>query len=137
MLVRNVWGEKTLGEMWAAVIKTINNLLRTAWLLTQAPRNGDRAGVSICPEGDHKGRTRKVPLEDRGPSMYIIRYMYTIIKRCFQTRHKHTCWEGMFKMYAVHCTYIYIPPPHIVNCCLLFLVYKLCMYNNRCLFFAA
>ncbi len=29
-LVRNIWREKTLGEMWAAVIKTINNLLRTS-----------------------------------------------------------------------------------------------------------
>jgi hypothetical protein len=30
MLLRNIWREKTLGEMWAAVIKTINNLLRTS-----------------------------------------------------------------------------------------------------------
>ncbi len=46
-LPRNIWREKTLGEMWAAVI-------RTAWLQTRAP-NGDRAGVSWCSEGEHDG----------------------------------------------------------------------------------
>jgi hypothetical protein len=37
MLLRKFRREKTLGEMWAAVNKTINNLLRTAWLRTRAP----------------------------------------------------------------------------------------------------
>ncbi len=32
--------EKTLGEMWAAVIRNINNLLRTAWLRTRGPGLG-------------------------------------------------------------------------------------------------
>jgi hypothetical protein len=36
MLLRKFRREKTLGEMWAAVIKTINNLLRTAWLWMRA-----------------------------------------------------------------------------------------------------
>ncbi len=36
-LLKKFWREKTLGEMWAAVIRTINNLLRTAWLRTRAP----------------------------------------------------------------------------------------------------
>ncbi len=45
MLLRKFWREKTLGEMLAAVIKTLNNLLRTAWLQTRAP-NGDKAGAS-------------------------------------------------------------------------------------------
>ncbi len=57
VLLRNVRREKTLGEMWAAVIKNINNLLRTAWLRTWAP-NGDKAGVSRCSEGDHAGHIR-------------------------------------------------------------------------------
>jgi hypothetical protein len=43
-----------------------------AWLLTDAPQNGDRAGVSIWPEGDHAGSTREVPQEDKSPSMYIL-----------------------------------------------------------------
>ncbi len=37
MLLRKFQREKTLGEMWAAVIRTINNLLRTVWLRRQAP----------------------------------------------------------------------------------------------------
>ncbi len=53
-LPRNIWREKTLGEMWAAVIRTIKNLLRTVWLQKRAP-NGDRAGVSWCSEGEHDG----------------------------------------------------------------------------------
>jgi hypothetical protein len=40
MLLRNFRREKTLGEMLAAVIRTINNLLRMAWLLTRAPQIG-------------------------------------------------------------------------------------------------
>ncbi len=45
MLLRKFRREKTLGEMSAAVIKTKNNLLWTAWLRTLAP-NGDKAGVN-------------------------------------------------------------------------------------------
>ncbi len=40
MLLRNFGREKTLCEMWAAVIKTINNLLRIAGLRTRAPQMG-------------------------------------------------------------------------------------------------
>jgi hypothetical protein len=40
MLLRKFQREKTLGEMWAAVIRTVNNLLRMAWLRTQAPNWG-------------------------------------------------------------------------------------------------
>jgi hypothetical protein len=40
MLLRNFRRKKTLGEMWAAVIRTINNLLQTAWLRTRAPQMG-------------------------------------------------------------------------------------------------
>ncbi len=40
MLLRKFRREKTLGEMWAAVIRTINNLLRTVWLWTCAPNWG-------------------------------------------------------------------------------------------------
>ncbi len=39
-LPRKIRREKTLGEMWAAVIRTINNLLRTVWLRTRAPQMG-------------------------------------------------------------------------------------------------
>ncbi len=42
MLLRNFRREKTFGEMWAAVIRTINNLLRTAWLRTRAPQMGTK-----------------------------------------------------------------------------------------------
>jgi hypothetical protein len=40
--------------MWAAVIKTIKNLLRMVWLRTRAP-NGDRAGVSSVSPGIEPG----------------------------------------------------------------------------------
>ncbi len=39
-LPRKIRREKTLGEMWAAVIRTINNLLQMAWLRTRAPQFG-------------------------------------------------------------------------------------------------
>jgi hypothetical protein len=39
MLLRKFRREKTLGEMWAAVIKTIKDLLRTAWLRMRAPQS--------------------------------------------------------------------------------------------------
>jgi hypothetical protein len=82
-LPRNTWREKTLGEMWAAVIRTINNLLLTAWLWTRAPRNGDRAGVSRCSEGDHEGCIREVPQEERSPCIYIAQNVCIIVKRNF------------------------------------------------------
>ena len=71
MLLRKFRREKTLGEIGAAVIKTINNLLRTAWLQTRAP-NGDRAGASRCSEEDHAGHICEVPHEEHSPSMYIV-----------------------------------------------------------------
>jgi hypothetical protein len=83
-LPRNIRREKTLGEMWAAVIRTINNLLRTAWLWTQAPPNGDRARVSRCSEGDLEGQIREVPQEEQSPSMYIAQNVCIIIKRNFK-----------------------------------------------------
>ncbi len=61
---------KTLGEMWAAVIRNINNLLRTAWLWTRAPI-GDKDGVSWCSERDHAGHIHEVPQDGDSPSMYI------------------------------------------------------------------
>jgi hypothetical protein len=51
------------------------------WLLAWVPRNGDRAGVSICPEGDHAGRACEVPQEDQSPSMYNDQYMCVLVKR--------------------------------------------------------
>jgi hypothetical protein len=42
MLLRKFQREKTLGEMRAAVIRTINNLLRMAWLQTRAPQMGTK-----------------------------------------------------------------------------------------------
>jgi hypothetical protein len=42
MLQRKFWREKTLGEMRAAVIRNINNLLRMAWLQTRGPRLGTK-----------------------------------------------------------------------------------------------
>jgi hypothetical protein len=63
---------KTLGEMWAAVIRNINNLLWTGWLRTRAPI-GDKDGVSWCSEGDHARHIREVPQEGDSPSMYIVK----------------------------------------------------------------
>jgi hypothetical protein len=62
---------KTLGEMWAAIIGNINNLLQTVWLQMRVPI-GDKDGVSWCSEGDHAGRIREVPQEGDSPSMYIV-----------------------------------------------------------------
>ncbi len=73
-LLRKFRRENTLGEMWAAVIRTINNLLRTVWLRTQ-PQIGDKAGVSWCSEGDHAGHIREVPQEEDSPSTYIAQIM--------------------------------------------------------------
>jgi hypothetical protein len=70
-LVRSTRREKTLVK-YAAVIKTINSILRTSVAPNGRIQNGDRAGVSIWPEGDHAGHTREVPQEDRSPSMYIL-----------------------------------------------------------------
>jgi hypothetical protein len=42
MLLRKFQREKTLCEMCAAVIRTINNLLRTAWLRMRGPRLGTK-----------------------------------------------------------------------------------------------
>ncbi len=77
MFLRNFRREKTLGDIWAAVIKTINNLLWMAWLRTRAP-NGDRAAVSRCSEGDHEGHIHEVPQEEHSPSMCIAQIVYTL-----------------------------------------------------------
>ncbi len=74
-LLRRFRREKTLGEMWAAVIKAVNNLLRTAWLRTRA-LNGDKARISWCSDGNHAGHIREVLQEEHSLSMYIAQMMY-------------------------------------------------------------
>ncbi len=69
---------KDVGEMWAAVIKDINNLLQ---FRTRAP-NGDRAGVSRCSEGDHAGHIREVPREEHSPSMYMLNHVLILKRNC-------------------------------------------------------
>ncbi len=71
MLLKKFQRDKTLGEMWAAVIKTINNLLRMAWLRTRIP-NGTKAGVSWFSEGEHAGHILEVPQEEHSPSIYML-----------------------------------------------------------------
>ncbi len=53
--------KRPLGTIW---VKTINSILRTSVASNGRPQNGDRAGVSVWPGGDHAGRTREVPQED-------------------------------------------------------------------------
>ncbi len=53
-LLRNSRREKTLGEMWAAVIKTMDNLLWMAWLQTRAPQMGTEPGPVDAQKGTMK-----------------------------------------------------------------------------------
>jgi hypothetical protein len=93
--------------MWAAVIRTINNLLRIAWLRTWTLRNGDRAGVSRCSEGDHEGRIREVPQEERSPSMYIAQNVHCR-KEEFQLYYKY-CWKTNIQdLHCLHCWCVYV-----------------------------
>ncbi len=125
-----------MGEMGAAVIRPINNLLRTAWLQTRALRNGDRAGVSRCSEGDHEGCIREMPQEEQSPSKYIARNVCNIIKRNFKLiasiAGKPTSEITLFYIIDVYThTYLYQQASsfilsHVQNM----------SYNNRCLFFA-
>jgi hypothetical protein len=97
--------EKTLGEIGAAVIKTINNLLRTS---VASKVGSQKWGQSRSQYMRRRGPWRTYS-RGRSPSMYIVRYVCIIVMRCYQSWHKHTCWDGMFKMYAVYCTYMYSP----------------------------
>jgi hypothetical protein len=51
MLLRKFQREKTLGEMLAAVIKTINNLIQTAWLRMRAPDWGQSQSQLMLKRG--------------------------------------------------------------------------------------
>ncbi len=54
--------QKTLGETWAAVIKSYKQHPLDKWgNKMHARQNGDRAEFSIHPERDHEGRPREVP----------------------------------------------------------------------------
>ncbi len=54
MLLRNFRREKTSGEMWAAVIRTINNLLRLAWLQTRVSQMGTEPELVDAQKGTMK-----------------------------------------------------------------------------------
>jgi hypothetical protein len=64
--------EKTLGETWAAVNKTINSILRTSVASNGSFPEWEQSRSQYMAEGDHEGRTHEVPQEDRTPSMYIL-----------------------------------------------------------------
>jgi hypothetical protein len=65
-------GQKTLCETWVAVIHDYKQHCRgKRGNKMHARQNGGSAEFSIHPEGDHEGRTREVPQEDRCSSMYI------------------------------------------------------------------
>jgi hypothetical protein len=135
MLLRNFRREKMLGEMWAAVIKSINNLLRLACLRTRAT-NGDKAGVSRCSEGDHEGRICEMPQEYHSPSMYIAQIVYTLWRGIQQlSTYCKNCWRSTSQSHS----------SYIANLCVNLLVTAnilFCLFsctnmscNNRCLFF--
>jgi hypothetical protein len=126
-LLRNIRREKTLGEMGTAVIRTINNLLRTAWLRTQAP-NGDKARVSRCSEGDHEGHLREVPQEERSPSMYIVFKSCTFRKEEFQSYYQLQCkyyWKTNIQGHS-GCVMMYIHKLTSKHPLPAFLMYKIC-----------
>ncbi len=93
----------------------------------QAARNGDRAGVSRCSEGDHEGHTREVVQEERSPSMsYITQYV------CigeFQPYYEH-CWKTNIQ--DIHYL-MYVHVPSHTNNATSFHV-QIVLYNNSCLF---
>ncbi len=63
---------KMLGETWATVINSYKqHPLDKRAQQDAARQNGGRAEFSIHPKGDHEGRTREVPQEDRCLSIYI------------------------------------------------------------------
>jgi hypothetical protein len=81
-----------------------------------AHQNGGRARLSRWPEGDHEGRTHEVPQEDDVQVCTLSSvYIYCSIKQ-----------------HLALATYVSL----MTNNHFLFTVYKLCLYDNRCLFSA-
>jgi hypothetical protein len=105
-----------------------------AWLLMRAHRNGDRAGVSRCSEGDCEGRIRKVPQEERSPSSYMPQNVCIIVKRISTLLQvlleKNNIWDS-------HCftllMYIHTYAFSCQQICLFSHVQNM-SHNNRCLF---
>jgi hypothetical protein len=135
-LPRNFRREKTLGEMWAAVIRTICKQPPPNGVASDAgPPNGDRAGVSRCSEGYHEGRIREVPQEERSPSMYIALNVCIVVKRNFnlitsiagKNHHLRLHWSRYW------CIYVYSLIP--ARSSFIFSHVQDVSYNNRCLFF--
>jgi hypothetical protein len=94
--------------MWAAIIKTINNLLRRSMASSMGAPKWNRAGVSICPERDHAGRARKVPQEDRSPSMYIDQYTCILVKRYSTFFWAILTGKPIFKIHTVQYVHVFI-----------------------------
>ncbi len=136
-VLRNLWREKMLGETWAAVIKDINNLLRTALLRKRAP-NGDRSGVSRCSEGDHAGHIREVPQEEHSPSMYIV---WSRANRKEESQFTDHILQSLLRKLTIHEVVIVTLPKYAwtylqqqISSCLSLTLYNVSC-NNRCLFF--
>jgi hypothetical protein len=128
------WREKTLGEMWAAVIKTINNLLRRSVASSVgAPKWGQSRSQYMPGEGPCRMCSRGA---SRRPKPKYVQWSIHVHHRKeifnpFQAR----SWKiNIQDICTLFDTYVYLSPTIIA--------YFLCtscvriMYNNRCLFFA-
>ncbi len=106
-LARNSWSEKTLGEMWAAVIKTINNLLRRSVASSVgAPKWGQSRSQYIPRRGACRTCSRGA---SRRPKPKYVHYQYTCIHLeiliLFLFSLKHTYWKANIQdMYCSICT---------------------------------
>ncbi len=136
MLLRNFQREKTLAEMWAAVIRTINNLLRTAWLRTRAPQMGTKPE----PVGAQKGTMKDIfsrCLKKNIAQVCILLIHVLVVKRSFNLLPilcKY-CWKNQHPGNHIGC---------VTDVCLNLLVTANILFvppmynmsrNNRCLFF--
>jgi hypothetical protein len=128
MLVRDSWREKTLGEMWAAVIKTINNLLwRSVASSVGAPKWGQCRSQYMHWRGPCRTCSRGVSRRPKPKYVHWSKYMH-VCKEILNFFRAILTGMQIFKTHCSICTCIY----HQQSLSIFML--KLCPYNNRCLF---
>jgi hypothetical protein len=102
MLARESWREKTLGEMWAAVIKTINNLLRRSVASSVgAPKWGQSRSQYMPRKGPCRTYSRGA---SRRPKPKYVQYSIHMhyCKEAPQPFFKHTRWKTNIQ--DIHCS---------------------------------
>ncbi len=135
-LLRNIWREKMLGETWAAVIRTINNLHQMAWLRTRASKMGTEPESVDAQKGTMKDIFARCLVAQVCTFLILCAYRKEEFQLYCQPYGKYR-WKTNIQNHSGYVVSIYVNL--LTPASILFLSFSRVQNlscNSRCLFFA-